>query len=153
MRLILFIVSGMLLLSSGVNATEIALVCDFEKLEFQNSTGQIITEDRSKAGDFYKKKETINFDLNKKKVIDTTFFIINNSSFGGTGYKLNKITEIDSNQIGFRGKDEDENKEIIVIIDRITGSLRVSNSKIEKNGKLTQRFTRYYNCKTQQKLF
>jgi hypothetical protein len=129
---------------------EISLVCDFIKIEIITSPdkGATIIE-RSKAADIYLKKETINFDLNKKQVFNSSLFIIYNSQTN-VGYKLGKIIETDSNTIGFKGVDK--KRELIISLNRLTGDLVKLTYEIE-NDKFINKITTSYSCQNKEKLF
>lgn len=129
---------------------EISLVCDFIKIEIIASPDKVPTIiERSKAADIYLKKETINFDLNKKQVFNSSLFIIYNSQTN-VGYKLGKIIETDSNTIGFKGVDK--KRELIISLNRLTGDLVKLEYEIE-NDKFINKITTFYSCKNKEKLF
>jgi len=129
---------------------EISLVCDFIKIEIIASPDKVPTIiERSKAADIYLKKETINFDLNKKQVFNSSLFIIYNSQTN-VGYKLRKIIETDSNTIGFKGVDK--KRELIISLNRLTGDLVKLEYEIE-NDKFINKITTFYNCQNKEKLF
>ena len=129
---------------------EISLVCDFIKIEIIASPDKGATIiDRSKAADIYLKKETINFDLNKKQVFNSSLFIIYNSQTN-VGYKLGKIIETDSNTIGFKGVDK--KRELIISLNRLTGDLVKLEYEIE-NDKFINKITTFYSCQNKEKLF
>ena len=129
---------------------EISLVCDFIKIEIIASPDKVPTIiERSKAADIYLKKETINFDLNKKQVFNSSLFIIYNSQTN-VGYKLRKIIETDSNTIGFKGVDK--KRELIISLNRLTGDLVKLEYEIE-NDKFINKITTFYSCQNKEKLF
>ena len=129
---------------------EISLVCDFIKIEIIASPDKVPTIiERSKAADIYLKKETINFDLNKKQVFNSSLFIIYNSQTN-VGYKLGKIIETDSNTIGFKGVDK--KRELIISLNRLTGDLVKLQYEIE-NDKFINKITTFYSCQNKEKLF
>jgi hypothetical protein len=129
---------------------EISLVCDFIKIEIIASPDKVPTIiERSKAADIYLKKETINFDLNKKQVFNSSLFIIYNSQTN-VGYKLRKIIETDSNTLGFKGVDK--KRELIISLNRLTGDLVKLEYEIE-NDKFINKITTFYSCQNKEKLF
>jgi hypothetical protein len=142
-KLILFLVSGMLLLSTVVKGTETALVCDFEKLEIKKSNGQVESYNKlNPSVQSFLKKETVNLDLDKKSVIETSLFY---------GTKFGKIIDLDHNRVGFSAKEE--NRFISIIINKLTYELQAQDRMIGKDGKYTSDFAKFYNCNIIKKLF
>jgi hypothetical protein len=146
----LIIVLASFFIFSVSYSKEISLVCDFIKIEIIDSPDKGATIiDRSKAADIHLKKETINFDLNKKQVFNSSLFIIYNSQTN-VGYKLGKIIETDSNTIGFKGVDK--KRELIISLNRLTGDLVKLEYEIE-NDKFINKITTFYSCQNKEKLF
>jgi hypothetical protein len=146
-----FIIIFLIFISSVCYSKETSLVCDFKRIEITTAPNAETTIiDRAKADNLYLKKETINFDLNKKQVLDSSLFIIYNYQTK-VGYKLGKIIETDPNIIGFKGVDQN-NRELIVTINRLTGEL-LKRMQLVENNKYKEVIQTYYNCQNKEKLF
>jgi hypothetical protein len=150
-NLIIFIVSGILLLSSGARAEEVYLNCKFVRGDFTLLEPYFSSENMNKNSE-YANDIGISLDLKNKKILYLTdAYFLNNS----TEYLQSRIRIIDwyeKNITFIYYLDDNNNINYIYNLDRLSGNLKRTIDMITESKKKIKASS-YSECSKQNKKF